>query len=205
MNYVLEGGTDFNATLMELLCQEEGGVEEKTCLIDGEPLAPDHIVLGCGHAFNYGAILSEVKRQKLTHSSLELQKLSKHELKCPYCRAVQKGILPHKDGEMKIEGVNWPPRRVFKGHKCAAILKTGKRAGERCNRPSARALCRTHEGRVAAAVPCQAILRSGARKGGQCVCPARHRALNALNETVLKLCGKHIKGKDNKKYTIVPL
>jgi len=204
MNYVLEGGKDFNASLMELLCAEADETHE-TCPISGGTLATDHVRLACSHTFNPSAILLEVKRQKTTYSSLERQKLGKYELKCPYCRAVQKGVLPYREGDVKIEGVNWPPAKVHKGHKCSAVLKTGKRAGQRCNRPSVCTLCRAHKGRMVAAVPCEAILKSGGRKGEQCACQARHKAVNSLNETVLRLCGKHIRGKDNRKYTIVPL
>ena len=32
----------------------------------------------------------------------------------------------------KISGINWPPSKQFKGNKCCAILKSGKRKGVMC-------------------------------------------------------------------------
>ena len=49
MNYVLEGGIDFNAELMMALCDEATIDDDSICLIDGQSLDSNHVKLACGH------------------------------------------------------------------------------------------------------------------------------------------------------------
>ena len=45
------------------------------------------------HLFNYSAIFKEIKNQKKNPTYLETQKLSTKQIKCPYCRNIQNGLL----------------------------------------------------------------------------------------------------------------
>ena len=118
MNYVLEGELDFNTELLKMICKDDSHVTNTTecCLISGEPLLSSHITLKCKHKFNYLNIVEEVKRQRIP-SHLEVQRVHKHQIKCPYCRTIQDGILPFKaELSEKIYGVNWPPSKMYHAH-----------------------------------------------------------------------------------------
>ena len=118
----------FNKELLELLCSENDEIDEENndvCLISNTKLV-DPIKLVCGHTFNYDSILNEVKGQKI-YNGYETQKLASWEIKCPYCRTVQKGLLPHREGYEKITSVNWPTRLQFKPNKCAYTFLSGKK------------------------------------------------------------------------------
>ena len=197
MNYVLEDGVDFNAELMKALCDDTEQDEDAMCLIDGQPLAGEHVRLICGHKFNYQSIVSEVARQKrASYAALETQKLGRWEVKCPYCRSVQNGILPHMPGSDRVEGVNWPPSRAFRPFKCAALLRTGKRKGEPCAQSCHSKYCKKHQGKP---YLCAAILKSGKRKGAKCGCGAAYASATAPD---IYLCGKHKEKKHSKKNII---
>lgn len=75
--------------------------QDNLCLITGEPLSDNHIILPCQHKFNYIPLYNEIKKQKIcflpnkkSHSYLETQKLRQNQIKCPYCRTIVDGILP---------------------------------------------------------------------------------------------------------------
>ena len=122
--------------------------------------------------------------------------MGKGEIKCPYCRNVQKGLLPHRKGFPKIRYVNWPPSLVMKSNLCCAILKSGKRKGEMCGKPCYEKYCGSHlhylnqdeKSIVKANYPtCEAIIKSGKRKGEMCGCKLKPQFIQN------KRCGKHLK------------
>ena len=187
MNYITEGNIDFTSELFKMICKEEE-VEKDTmpaqCLISSEPLLDTHIVLQCGHKFNYINILEEVKRQRHP-SHLETQRLSRYQIKCPYCRKIQNGILPLRLGQEKILGVNWPPSKMYLKDLCKAIFKSGPRKGIVCNKPCEENYCNRHKNyaskkavTTANTILCQTILRYGKRKGAKCLhrCRSNHTA-----------------------------
>lgn len=139
----------FNEQLMALLCasDSEEDDEKESCLITGEPLLPNFVSLKCGHKFNYAPLFKELKQQKhnSTHSSLETTHLGIYDIKCPYCRTVQHGVIRYDDcmGPGVI-GINWPPQKVYKGNKCKSIIKSGKRKGQPCSRACAEKYCAIH-------------------------------------------------------------
>ncbi len=195
MNYVLEGGIDFNAELMMALCDEATIDDDSICLIDGQSLDSNHVKLACGHKFNYSSLLLEVQKQKRHNPSnthLETQRLSKYDLKCPYCRTIQHGVMGYVDGYDRIKGVNWPPSKAFKPYKCSAIFKSGKHKGRKCMAPSLTEYCKKH---TAVGMRCGAVLVSGKRKGCECGCKAR---LVEGSSPPVHRCGKHSKKKGNK-------
>ena len=89
------------------------------------------------------AIMDEVKNQK-KFSALEINRLKTYQIKCPYCRHIQTGILPWREGYPKVNNVNWPLGRSFKAFHCSAILKSGKRKGQPCGKKSIEKYCPRH-------------------------------------------------------------
>ena len=174
----------FNEQLMKALCESDDD-EDKVCLISNELLKDDHVELECGHKFNYESMFKELIQQK-KGNKLEIIKLKKNQLKCPYCRFVQKGILPYNENYEKILHVNWPPSLSLLPNKCFYIFKSGKRKGEKCNKKCLKEKCKTHMKSNNTVHRCIALLVSGKRKG-QC-CNAKIKS-----ELPIKLCGRHLK------------
>jgi hypothetical protein len=111
--YIIEGGIDFYEELYKSLDIEE--TNEKTeednnlCLITNQPLVDKFVNLNCGHKFNYVALFLDLKNHKQKFNGMEgSNKLSIHEIRCPYCRTKQQGVLPYYEelGFPKINGVN---------------------------------------------------------------------------------------------------
>jgi len=161
MNYVFEGGGDFNSELLKAICSSEEDI--KSCLITRLPLEKDHITLACKHKFNYKSIFEEIIKQK-KDSFLETQKLDKNQIKCPYCRNVQDGILPYNELFPKIKKINWPPKKSYSNKRCIAIMKSGKRKGEKCNAYCFKNKCYLHD----KIKICKGVFKSGKNKGKPC-------------------------------------
>ena len=93
--------------LLELESDEENDKDEtKLCLISMLPLSDNYITLECGHSFNYDPLFKDVYNHKKVFVRLESNRLQAQELRCPYCRSVQKKLLPAKIGTPLIYGVN---------------------------------------------------------------------------------------------------
>jgi hypothetical protein len=113
--YEIEGGINFFAQLYKSLDSEDS--EEKTendkdnCLITNEPLIDKYVTLKCGHKFNYIPIYNDLVNYKRKFNNMESlsRRLNTNEIRCPYCREKQKGLLPYyKDlGLKKVNGVNF--------------------------------------------------------------------------------------------------
>ena len=174
MNYFIEGGGDFHSELMEAICKECNKKEE-LCLITSLPLQTNFITLSCNHNFNYESILEEVTKQKKTTSLLETQKLAKYQIKCPYCRSVQNGVLPYNQNFSKIKGVNWPPKYSYSTKRCSAIIKSGKRKGEICNAYCFNEKCFLHnKSKIKTVIKkCKGFFKTGKNKGLPCTYKAR--------------------------------
>ena len=138
--------SEFNQTLMEMLCYDNDSVEENICLISKMPLDEDHITLCCNHTFNYSAILNEVRKQKppICMGHLEIQKLSNQQIKCPYCRTIQNGLLPYKPGYQKINYVNWPTNYQYLPNTCSYTFISGKRYNQACGKKCLKQYCLNH-------------------------------------------------------------
>ena len=137
---------DFNKKLNILLCdQDEYEDLEKNCLICNNKLEEDCITLICGHKFNYSSIFNEIKNQKKQNLYYESQKLKSHQIKCPYCRTIQNGLLPYRDGYPTITYVNWPRKLQFLPNICEYIFKSGKRKGVQCDKRCCENFCSNHE------------------------------------------------------------
>ncbi len=194
---------DFNIELMKLL-EDDDEDDENVCLIDGLPLDNTCIELTCKHKFNYLSLLQEIKVQK-KYNNLEVQKLNSYQIKCPYCRSVHNGVLPYRENifKSKLKGINWPPSKVLKTKHCTAIIKSGKRKGQLCNKLCVGLYCPRHQKLADKAKAkasnqinkkisksnyksCIAIIKSGKRKGEICGCKCKNNQ---------NMCGRHISKK----------
>lgn len=119
--------------------------EEDLCLISYETLKEDHIKLYCGHKFNYNELYKEVVNQKYNRPSTETQYLRNNEIKCPYCRTIQKGLLPPNENYDLIKYVNHPLIHTMKPNNCSYVFKSGKKKGMECNKCCYNNYCTTHE------------------------------------------------------------
>jgi hypothetical protein len=104
------------------------------CKISNEIADESYIELECNHGFNYDSIYNEVYIQKYVFNPKETVKLSKYQLKCPYCRQVQNTLLPGREGYDNILYVNMPKKYRMKKKKCSYIFKRGKRKGVLCGK-----------------------------------------------------------------------
>ena len=172
------------------LLSEEQTCDDTLCLISNLPLEQKPVTLVCGHKFNYDSIFNEIKYQK-NPNHLETQKLYRSELKCPYCRTVQKGLLPSRENFQNIDGVNWPKKYQYKANRCKYVYMSGKRKGTECGKKCFDKYCDGHgkiiESREAKkalkqkqkqeklqnkiiSTPCNHILTRGKNKGLHCQC-----------------------------------
>jgi hypothetical protein len=115
LKYTIEGNIDFFAELYKSLDDDEVN-EHKTeeddnlCLISNNPLTDKFIRLECGHKFNYVPLYLDVKNHKQQFNLMEStsSRLNIDEIRCPYCRKKQKGLLPYyEEFGVKEHGVNY--------------------------------------------------------------------------------------------------
>jgi len=173
--------------------------EDNSCLLTKESLHHIHIVLECGHKFNYIPIYREIIAQKTTGSSsyYNPSSLKKNEIKCPYCRNVQGKLLPYLeyDGVKKIHSVNYPAKMSMTSQPCAYLhlKKTKKNASCKesaieyhngiyvCKKHyelsllSPAPLLNTVVESTSPASKCGAVLRYGKNKGNPCSNPSSCR------------------------------
>jgi hypothetical protein len=113
--YNIEGGIDFYSELYKSLDIEENinklEADDNICLISNLPLTDKFIKMNCGHKFNYNSLYKDLVNHKSKFNNLETTsgRLSNNEIRCPYCRAKQTGILPYYEdlGLPKISGINY--------------------------------------------------------------------------------------------------
>jgi hypothetical protein len=112
-NYIIEGNVDFYHELYNSLdIQDEyNNDNDNLCLITNQPLTENFIKMECGHKFNYLPLFNDIKNHKQKFNGMEgsSSKLNMNEIRCPYCRKKQMGILPYyEELELgKITGVNY--------------------------------------------------------------------------------------------------
>ena len=133
----------FNQELMKMLLEEENN-ELETCLISGILLEENHIKLECNHKFNYKHIYNEVHKQKTEPWHSEVNKVRNNQLKCPYCRNIQNGILPYRNNYPKVKYVNWPPYLMMLPDECSYLFASGKRKGQSCGKKCSGKYCLSH-------------------------------------------------------------
>ena len=164
--------------------------DDQVCPISGVQLTEkDKITLLCGHTFDLPSLFHEVLRQKKNPAPTETQRLRKHEVKCPMCRAVQPKLIPPHENCPTTIGVNSPSKYCMFTSVCSHIFKSGKRAGKPCERPCMGDHCPAHRPRpsLPANLACAFVITRGPRKGQPC----GKRAI--YSGTKGKCCSTHLK------------
>lgn len=135
---------DFNSQLYKLLSNENKN-QDDVCLITNLPLENEFVMLKCNHKFNYNSIFNEVTKQKCHHNQLETTRLKKNEIKCPYCRTIQEGLLPYKSGFLKTTLVNHPEKMQYLPNSCIYAFLSGKKKGKECGKKCSKKYCKNHK------------------------------------------------------------
>jgi hypothetical protein len=112
--YIIENNIDFYSELYKSLDENESenknDDENNICLITNQPLTDKYVTMICGHKFNYIPLFKDILNHKNKFNSMEskLTCSSLNEIRCPYCRNKQPGVLPYYSefGFEKINGVN---------------------------------------------------------------------------------------------------
>jgi hypothetical protein len=116
IKYLIEGNIDFFSELYKSLDDEENPnkteLDNNLCLISKLPLTDNFVKLVCGHQFNYIPLYNDIVNHKLKFNNMEATQghLRSNQIRCPYCRKVQNGLLPYYDnipGVKKIDKVNY--------------------------------------------------------------------------------------------------
>lgn len=134
MNYIIEDNFDFWKEL-----EDETSIcnDENICMLTKTPLTKNYITLLCGHKFNYKCLVDEIFTSKYNYNRYDNQrKLHKYEIRCPYCRSINYGLLPtiktELNSESGVTGVTSKNKHI--PHRtCRFVMKRGKRKGEPCN------------------------------------------------------------------------
>jgi hypothetical protein len=99
--YSVEGGIDFFTELYKSLDDEENNhktdEDNNKCLITNQVLTDKFIEMTCGHKFNYLPLYYDILNHKNKFNILEgsATRLKRNEIRCPYCRKKQIGLLPY--------------------------------------------------------------------------------------------------------------
>ena len=99
--YITEGGLDFFSELYKSFYIDEDAEnkidESNLCLITQEQLTDKYIELNCGHKFNYIPLYNDLVNFKKKFNLMEgiNTRLDNEEIRCPYCREKQSGLLPY--------------------------------------------------------------------------------------------------------------
>jgi hypothetical protein len=109
--YNVEGNIDFFAELYKSLDDDEKDDDNNICLITNQSLSSNFVELKCGHKFNYLPLYNDVMNHKKKFNNMEgsATRLKHNEIRCPYCRTKQTGLLPcYEELNLpKISGVNY--------------------------------------------------------------------------------------------------
>jgi len=108
--YIIEGNINFYDELYKSLDDKSETTidsDNQLCLITNTPLTENYITLDCNHKFNYDAIFNDILCHKTKYNSMERNLIKQQELRCPYCRTIQKSLLPYVEGYKKVHGVNY--------------------------------------------------------------------------------------------------
>jgi hypothetical protein len=109
VKYQIEGNISFYEELYKSLDEEEGENSIGVCLITDNPLTTHSVTMDCGHKFNYEPLYNDILNHKKKYNNMERCILKTMEIRCPYCRKVQKNLLPYYEelGLGKVHGVNY--------------------------------------------------------------------------------------------------
>jgi hypothetical protein len=112
MKYVFENNINFFDELYKSLDIEESlDNDDNICLITKQILSDRFVKMDCGHKFNYLPLYNDILNHKKKFNNMESRNGSLHsnEIRCPYCRNKQTGVLPYYEdlSLLKVNGVNY--------------------------------------------------------------------------------------------------
>ena len=124
--YNIEGNIDFFSELYKSLDEEDTihkvESDSKLCLITNQPLIDKFVKLNCGHKFNYIPIYNDIYNHKKKFNQMEGKStsLKVNEIRCPYCREKQSGVLPYYEElvQEKTNGVNFYDETEIQYNNC---------------------------------------------------------------------------------------
>ena len=105
--YFIEENINFYEELYKSLDKEDNQENSDYCLISNQPLTENYVTMCCGHKFNYQSLFYDILNHKKKFNSMERHHLRSTDIRCPYCRNVQKKLLPYVEGYPKVHGVNF--------------------------------------------------------------------------------------------------
>jgi hypothetical protein len=105
--YFIEENINFYEELYKSLGKEDKQENSDYCLISNQPLIENYVTMCCGHKFNYQPLFYDILNHKKKFNSMERHHLRSSDIRCPYCRNVQKKLLPYIEGYPKVHGVNF--------------------------------------------------------------------------------------------------
>jgi hypothetical protein len=182
--YIIDGNVNFYEELYKSL--DEPDIKEEissfgACLITNNPLIENYVTLDCNHKFNYDAIFNDIKCHKNKYNSMERVTVKQQEIRCPYCRTIQKRLLPHVDGYEKIHGVNFYDKSTGEYIYCHSSYKNKDYCSGSC--------CYVQENQV----PCNATYVKVVEIEGKKYCGSHYNAMlrkiyyaNKLKERIAK-------------------
>jgi hypothetical protein len=137
--YNIEGNVDFFSELYKSLDDEDNihktESDNNCCLITNHVLNDKFVELICGHKFNYIPLYNDIYNHKKKFNNMEdiNSSLKMNEIRCPYCRKKQLGVLPYYADiiKEKTNGVNFyddtqeqiiSAKKIFNYGKCEFIF-----------------------------------------------------------------------------------
>jgi hypothetical protein len=120
---------NFYEELYKSLDDEEVDQNVGVCLITDKPLTTHFVTMECGHKFNYEPLYNDVLNHKKKYNTMERCILKTFEIRCPYCRKVQKNLLTYYEdlGLEKVHGVNYIDEltQLKESSRCSANWEKG--------------------------------------------------------------------------------
>ena len=189
--YVAENNMDFYKLLSDT--ENSNEKEDELCMISKNILTDTHIILECGHKFNYLPLLKDMyTRMYLSHDVKCLRgfPLNVNKIECPYCRRITNRILPFlkEEYDVKIYGlnslikdnmineINIPFYDIYKCsvEDCHHYYYAGYLLPFCQNHVTNKPLIKKHKNEIKQQfllennMLCKVVLKSGNRKGEQC-------------------------------------
>jgi hypothetical protein len=131
-----------NDNIENVVLENSINTEDNLCLISNLPLEENFVKLNCGHKFNYDPLYKDIYNHKRKFNSMEQVKNKPkiNQIRCPYCRNIQDGLLPYYDnlGYPKENGVNfldtnkdytYSSYTVHPDHQCQYLMSTVDSSG----------------------------------------------------------------------------
>ena len=134
MKYKIEGNIDFFSELYKSLDVEDNQnkieSDNNLCLITNQLLTEKFVELNCTHKFNYIPLYNDIYNHKQKFNNMEgtASTLKVNEIRCPYCRKKQVGVLPYYSEliSAKTNGVNFYDDTIVQNNTQPSMYCFGK-------------------------------------------------------------------------------